>query len=91
MTKSELVEEISRKTGFTLKDTSTFVNAFTEVITEALAKGRNVTLTGFGKFYVRDRAGREGINPSTGEKIQIKPHKAPLFKAGAVLKEKVNG
>ena len=91
MTKSEFVEVISKKTGFTLRDTSTFVNAFTEAVTDALAKGRNVTLTGFGKFYVRDRAGRNGVNPKTGEKLKIKPHKAPLFKAGTILKEKVNG
>ncbi len=91
MTKSELVGEISKRTGLKLKDAGAFVNAFTEVVADALAKGRNVTLTGFGRFYVRDRAGRDGINPKTGEKLKIKPRKAPLFKAGAVLKQRVNG
>ncbi len=91
MTKSEFVEEISKKTGFKVKDANTFINAFTEAVADALANGRNVTLTGFGKFYVRDRAGRNGVNPKTGEKLKIKAHKAPLFKAGATLKEKVNG
>lgn len=91
MTKSEFVEEISKKTGFKVKDANTFVNAFIEAVADALTNGRNVTLTGFGKFYVRDRAGRIGVNPKTGGKLKIKAHKAPLFKAGAVLKEKVNG
>ncbi len=90
MTKSEFVEEISKRTGAKVRDVNAFVNAFIDVVGDALAKGKNVTLTGFGKFYVRDRGEREGVNPQTGEKLKIKPHKAPLFKAGATLKEKVN-
>jgi len=91
MTKSELVEVVARRTGFKLKNTAAFVNAFIDAVSEALADGRNVSIPGFGKFYVRDRAERDGVNPKTGEKLKIKSYKAVLFKAGATLKEKVNG
>ena len=56
----------------------------------ALASGDKVTLVGFGTFEVKERAAREGRNPATGETIKIKASKAPAFKAGKELKEKVN-
>ena len=59
-------------------------------ITEALKKGDQVTLVGFGTFQVRDRAARTGRNPKTGEAIQIAASKNPAFKAGKALKDAVN-
>jgi len=56
----------------------------------ALAKGDSVQLVGFGTFSVKERAAREGRNPRTGEVVKIKAAKAPAFKAGKALKDKVN-
>ncbi|HFQ92263.1 MAG TPA: HU family DNA-binding protein, partial [Chromatiales bacterium] len=58
-------------------------------ITEALKKGDSVSLVGFGSFSVRERAARAGRNPQTGEKIEIKASRQPVFKAGKALKDAI--
>ena len=61
-----------------------------DTVTDALKKGDQVTLVGFGTFEVRERSARTGRNPQTGETIQIAASKAPTFKAGKALKDAVN-
>ena len=90
MNKAELVAAIAAKTGDTKKGAEASVNAFVDVITDALAKGDKVQLVGFGSFEVRKRAARKGRNPQTKEEIKIPASKAPVFKAGKALKELVN-
>ena len=90
MNKSELVEALSKKTGATKKASEEALNAFVEVITDALKKGDKVQLIGFGSFEVRKRAARKGRNPQTGEEIKIAASKSPVFKAGKALKDTVN-
>ncbi len=91
MNKAELVAAIAAKTGESKKATEEAVNAFTEVIAEALKGGDKVQLVGFGSFEVRKRAARKGRNPQTKEEIKIPASKAPVFKAGKALKDLVNG
>ena len=91
MNKAELVAAIAEKTGtLKKKDAEMAVNAFIASVEEALVKGEKVQLIGFGTFEVAQRAAREGRNPLTGEKMQIKASKAPKFKAGKALKDAVN-
>ena len=90
MNKSELIAAVAAKTGDTRKVAEASVNAFVDVVTEALKKGDKVQLVGFGSFEVRKRAARKGRNPQTKEEIKIPASKAPVFKAGKALKEKVN-
>ena len=90
MNKSELIAAIATKTGETKKDAEATLNAFVNVVSETLAKGDKVQLVGFGSFEVRKRAARKGRNPQTKEEIKIPASKAPVFKAGKALKEKVN-
>ena len=90
MNKAELVAAIAAKTGDTKKVAEASVNAFVDVITDALAKGDKVQLVGFGSFEVRKRAARKGRNPRTKEEIKIPASKAPVFKAGKALKDLVN-
>ena len=90
MNKSELIAAIAAKTGDTKKDAEATLNAFIDVVTEALVKGDKVQLVGFGTFEVRKRAARKGRNPQTKEEIKIPASKAPVFKAGKALKELVN-
>ncbi len=89
MLKKDLVEIVSEKTGLTKKDTKAALEAMLETIQETLAKGDYVLLTGFGKFEVRTRAARPGINPQTLEKITLPETKVPAFKAGKTLKQAV--
>ena len=66
------------------------VEAVFAAISEALEKGDKVQLIGFGTFDVSERAAREGRNPRTGETMKIAASKAPRFKAGKALKDRVN-
>ena len=90
MNKSDLIAAIAAKTGETKKDAEATLNAFVDVVTNALVKGDKVQLVGFGTFEVRKRAARKGRNPQTKEEIKIPASKAPVFKAGKALKELVN-
>jgi DNA-binding protein HU-beta len=89
MLKRDLQEVIADKVGLTKKQAGEALEATLDAITEALAKGDRVLLTGFGTFEVRNRAARKGINPQTGESIQLPATKVPAFKAGKGLKEAV--
>lgn len=91
MNKTDLTAAIAEKTGLTKKDSEKACTAFIDAVTDALANGDKVSIVGFGTFEVRERAAREGINPATKEKIMIDAVKAPAFKAGKALKERVNG
>ena len=90
MNKAELIAAIAAKTGDTKKGAEASVNAFVDVITEALIEEEKVQLVGFGSFEVRKRAARKGRNPQTKEEIKIPASKAPVFKAGKALKDLVN-
>ena len=90
MNKTELVEEIAKKTGLTKKDSEKAVKAFTDAVSAELKKGGKVQLVGFGTFEVTKRAAREGRNPQTGKTMKIAASKAPKFKAGKALKDLVN-
>jgi DNA-binding protein HU-beta len=90
MNKNDLVSAIATKTELSKKDSEGALNAMVASVTEALAKGDKVVLVGFGTFEVRSRKARKGRNPQTKKEITIKASKAPVFKAGKGLKEKVN-
>ncbi len=90
MNKTELVEAIAKDTGLTKKDSENAVKAFVEVVSKELSKGHEVQLVGFGTFAVGKRAARKGRNPKTGEEIKIAASKAPKFKPGKALKDRVN-
>ncbi len=91
MTKSEFVDQVASRAGLAKADAEKAVNAALETIKDALERGSDVTLTGFGKFHVAERSARQGVNPATGEKIQIAASKAPKFTAGSALKSAVKG
>ena len=87
MTKAELIDTIAKKAGLSKKDASAAFNAFTDTVTDTLAKGDKLALIGFGTFSTSKRVAREGRNPSTGAKIQIPASTVAKFKAGSKLKE----
>ena len=92
MNKAELIAAMAAKTGETKKAAEASVNAFVEVVTESLKKGKKVQLVGFGTFETRERAARQGRNPRNPEEvIEIPASKAPVFKAGKGLKDIING
>lgn len=86
MTKAELVSVIAEKTGTTKRQTQEMIDAFTDAIADAFAKGETVRLVGFGTFEPKKRAARTYINPQTGEKIKRGATLVPTFHAGSKLK-----
>lgn len=89
LNKKALVEVVAEKLNITKKDATVAVDTVFEEITKSLADGGKVDISGFGKFEVKDRPARQGINPATKERITIAASKAPGFKAAKALKEAV--
>ena len=89
MNKTGLYAALAKKEEISKKDAETFTNAFIETITEALQRGDKVQIAGFGTFEVKERSARIARNPRTGEEIEVAASKAPVFKAGKVLKNSV--
>ncbi len=90
MNKTDLIDAVAQKTDLTKKESEAAINATLDAIVEALASEEKVVLVGFGTFETKKRAARKGRNPSTKEPINIPASKAPVFKAGKGLKDKVN-
>ncbi len=90
MNKEELVQEVSKKSKVTQKETAEIINALMETIEKTVAKGKKVTLVGFGTFEARKRAARTGRNPQTGKEIKIAAKTVPAFSAGKKFKEAVD-
>lgn len=90
MKKDGLVEAVMKAANLeTKKLAQTVVDALLDTIVKTLGRGEEVAITGFGTFRVAKRAARMGINPKTGEKIQIAASIKPKFRAGKLLKEAV--
>ena len=91
MNKNELAQQVASQGGVDSGDAKKAVEAVFEVISNELQTGGEVSIAGFGKFSVSDRSARQGVNPATGEKIQIAASKAAKFSAASGLKNKLNG
>ena len=87
MTKIQFAAAVAEKSGLNHRQAEKAVNAVMDVITESLANGEKVALTGFGTFDVKERKERTGINPLTKKAINIPASKTPVSKAGSKLKD----
>jgi integration host factor subunit beta len=90
MTKADLVEEVLRVTELPRKESETVVETIFESIIQALQGGDKIEIRGFGSFRTRERRGRTGRNPKTGEKVDVPAKKIPFFKPSKELKDFVN-
>lgn len=90
MKKAEMIEALANVTGLTKADTEKVFNATFDLFKSELEKGNEVSVSGFGKFKISERAARTGRNPATGETIEIKASKSVAFKVGKELKDKLN-
>ncbi len=91
MTKQEFVERVAQRSDLDRRQAAKAVDAFLETITDTLKQGDSISFTGFGKFTVAERGARQGVNPQTGERIEIAASKVPRFSAGSALKNAVKG
>jgi integration host factor subunit beta len=90
LTKADLIEEVLRVTELPRKESETIVETIFESIIDALQKGDKIEIRGFGSFRTRQRRGRVGRNPKTGEKVEVPAKKIPFFKPSNELKDCVN-
>jgi DNA-binding protein HU-beta len=90
MNKTELTEAVASAADLSKSSASRAVDAIVDTVTDALKKGEQVSILGFGTFLVRERSARSGRNPQTGDVIQIAASRSPSFKAGKALKDAVN-
>ena len=89
MTKDQIIDAVCTKVGCSKRQASEILEAIFEQVTKALQKGDKVVFTGFGAFLISKRKSRSGVNPKTGERIQIPAMKTPKFRAGKSLKDAV--
>ena len=89
MNKNEIIKSMAKHTNLTQKDCILCLNALKQVISRALERGEDISLSGFGKFYVKSYAKRNSFNPQTGKISALKERKLPIFKASSVLKAKI--
>ncbi len=91
MTKSELIEAVAAKvSNFSRKDIEIIVDTLFDSMSTSLSKGDKVEIRGFGSFKIKEREGRQGRNPKSGENIFIESKRVPFFKAGKEIRERIN-
>ena len=91
MTKADLVEEVARVVEVTRKDSEVIVETIFNSIVKSLHGGDKIEIRGFGSFRTRQRQGRIGRNPKSGEQVQVPPKTIPFFKPSKELRDVVNG
>jgi DNA-binding protein HU-beta len=89
LNKAELIDAAADRADIAKSSMSEALDAVLETITETVARGDKVTLTGFGTFERRHREARTGRNPQTGEEMHIPAQHSPAFKAGKAFKDAV--
>jgi integration host factor subunit alpha len=89
--KSQIVAEISNKSGFTRKKSADAVETLLEIIKSTLSSGEDLLISGFGKFCVKEKNPRRGRNPATGETMMLASRKVVTFKCSQKLRKQING
>ena len=92
MIRSELVQKIMEENPvLNITDAERIVTTIFDEIITTMAAGDRVELRGFGAFSVKERKARNGRNPKTGASVAIKSKHVPFFKAGKLLRDRLNG
>ena len=92
MIRSELIQKIADENPHLYqRDVERIVNTIFDEIIEAMSRGDRVELRGFGAFSVKKRDARTGRNPRTGEAVEVEEKHVPFFKAGKLLRDRLNG
>ena len=89
LTRADLAETINRKMGLSRAESLDLVEQVLDKMTDALVRGENVKISGFGSFVLRDKNERIGRNPKTGVEVPITPRRVMTFRASQLLKDRV--
>ncbi len=91
MTKSDLTTAVTEEIGFLKKDSQDIVDRIFELMKSTFESGKQVKISGFGVWTVKNKNTRKGRNPATGEPMEISGRRVVVFKGSGVLKGKVGG
>ena len=91
LTKAQIVENLFGKNVFTKVESAQVIDTLFELMKNSLENGEDILISGFGKFSVKEKNGRRGRNPQTGDAMKLEPRRVVTFKCSGVLRTKVNG
>lgn len=91
LTRAAIAEAIHKKLGISRSEALAMVESIIDKMGNALERGENVKISGFGSFLLRDKGERIGRNPKTGVEVPITPRRVVTFRASQLLKERVAG
>jgi len=90
VTRAQLSESVHQQVGLSRSDSAHLVEVVLDEVCAELVSGRMVKISSFGSFAVREKGGRIGRNPKTGEEVPIAPRRVLVFRPSHVLKEQIN-
>lgn len=90
VTRAQLSEAVYQEVGLSRNESAHLVEAILEQVCNELVSGKMVKISSFGSFAVREKGGRVGRNPKTGEEVPIAPRRVLVFRPSHVLKERIN-
>ena len=90
VTRADLADAVHRDVGLSRHESAELVEAVLDMISDRLVAGESVKLSSFGSFLLREKNGRVGRNPKTGEEVPIDPRRVLVFRPSQVLKERVD-
>lgn len=91
LTKASLIDRIYTSTDLPKVRSTELVDTLLEIMKATLESGEEILISGFGKFYVKEKGQRRGRNPHTGETLMLRPRRVVTFTCSGVLKRKING
>lgn len=91
LTRADLADSVHRDVGLSRQESAALVESVLDMISDTLVAGQTVKLSSFGSFQLREKNGRVGRNPKTGEEVPIEPRRVMVFKPSSILKHRING
>jgi integration host factor subunit alpha len=90
LTRADLADAVNREVGLSRQESAQLVEAVLDMVAGTLVDGEAVKLSSFGSFVLREKNGRVGRNPKTGQEVPIEPRRVLVFKPSQVLKDRVD-
>ena len=91
LTRADLAETLNSKIGLSRAESAKIIESLITLMCDALAKGENVKISGFGTFVLRDKNGRVGRNPKTGVEVPLEPRRVMTFRPSQIMRDQVAG
>ena len=91
LTKAHLADMLFEQIGLNKRESKDMVDSFFDLIATQLVQGKDVKISGFGNFQLRNKSARPGRNPKTGEKVEVEEKNVAFFKTGKLLRDRLNG